>query len=149
EHLLEEIKSLAQWVRFECRHRLLHSDPEYEAMDRHLRGFHRARNLRMLFYAAKLAIVALKARELLEGRSYPTTRLELRQRLTDPDDVALVDLVEEWPLPRESYPGDVVDLALLLDRSTRRLGDWLETRDTRVSRRVSRVSKGPGGEVGP
>ncbi len=121
DHVLDEIRYLARNIRFECRYRLLHREPKFDYMDEHYRGFLRARNLRMLFYAAKLTILALKARELLHDRSYPVTAWELRQRLTDPEEVAIVDLVEEWPEPRESYAGDLTELALRLDACARRL----------------------------
>ena len=121
EHVLDEIRSLARNIRFECRYRILHREPEYADMDERMRGFLRARNLRMLHYAAKLAVLALKARELLHGRPYPATRAQLRERLRDPEDVAIVDLVEGWPQPRESYAGDLTELALRLDACARRL----------------------------
>ena len=149
EHVLDEIRSLARNIRFECRYRLLHKEPEYAGMDERLRGFLRARNLRMLHYAAKLAVLALKARELLDGRPYPATRAELRERLRDPEDVGIVDLVEGWPQPRESYPGDLTELALQLDSCARRLVAQLPTlrrRNTKLETRKSRPHRVSGGE---
>ena len=78
ENLTEDLRQLALEIRFECRYRLFHREPDYVEMDAHDRGFLRARNARMLRYAAKLAVLALKARELLHSGSYPETRDELR-----------------------------------------------------------------------
>ncbi len=140
EHILDEIRSLARDIRFECRYRLLHREPEYAEMEEHLRDFQRTRNLRMLFYAAKLAVLALKARERLHGRPYPSTRADLRDRLTDAEDIAVVDLVENWPQPRDSYPGDITDLALQLDAFARRIVARLPTPTPRKPKLASRNS---------
>jgi hypothetical protein len=48
----------------------------------HYAGFQRQRNARMLRYAAKLAILAMKSRELLAGREYPVSSADLRPRVT-------------------------------------------------------------------
>ncbi len=121
KHIVDEIRSLARNIRFECRYRLLHREQDYEEMEPRYRNFLRARNLRMLFYAAKLAILGLKARQLLVSGQYPETRADLRSALSDPEDVAIVDMIEEWPHPRESYSGDVTGLALKIDACARRL----------------------------
>ncbi len=75
----------------------------------------------MLGYAAKWAVLALRARELLQGRPYPVTRAELRTRLTDPDDLAVLEIVERWPELRRQYEADIAPLALQLDAFARRL----------------------------
>ncbi len=118
EDVVNEIRVFARDIRFECRYRLLHAEPLYSDMSAE---FQRARNARMLRYAAKLAVLALKARELLEGREYPETREELRARLTDADEVAALDVLENWADLRAKYEEDRTPLALLLDRVARKL----------------------------
>src|SRR5574341_736122 len=56
EDIANEIRVLARDIRFECRYRLLHAEPVYSDM---AEEFQRARNARMLRYAAKLAVMAL------------------------------------------------------------------------------------------
>lgn len=118
EDVANEIRAFARDIRFECRYRLLHAEPLYSDMSAE---FQRARNARMLRYAAKLAVLALKARELLEGREYPKTREELRERLSDADELAVLDTLENWAELRAKYEEDRRPLALLLDRVARRL----------------------------
>ncbi len=118
EDVANEIRVFARDIRFECRYRLLHAEPLYSDMDEQ---FQRARNARMLRYATKLAVLALKARDLLEGQEYPATREELRARLTDPDEMAVLDTLENWAELRAKYEEDRRPLALLLDRVARKL----------------------------
>ena len=118
EDVANEIRVFARDIRFECRYRLLHAEPLYSDMSA---KFQRARNARMLRYAAKLAVLALKARELLEGREYPATREELRARLSDADDLAVLDTLENWAELKAKYEEDRRPLALLLDRVARGL----------------------------
>ena len=118
QDIVNEIRVFARDVRFECRYRLLHAEPLYSDISLE---FQRARNARMLRYAAKLAVLALKARELLVGRDYPATRDELRVRLTDANEVAVLDLLEDWSDLRAGYEKDHKPLALLLDRVARKL----------------------------
>ena len=118
EDIANDIRVLARDIRFECRYRLLHSEPAYSSLPLE---FQRARNARMLRYAAKLAVLALKARELLSGREYPATQEELRARLTDADELAALDVLENWAERRAEYEADRRPLALLLDRVARGL----------------------------
>ncbi|TMF12404.1 MAG: hypothetical protein E6I38_03440 [Chloroflexi bacterium] len=74
-----------------------------------------------MYYQAKLAVLALKARELLLGRSYPETRAELRGRLTGEDERAVVDTIDRWPELRDGFEGDVTPLVLRLDSVMRNL----------------------------
>ena len=144
EQVINDLRVLARDIRFECRYRLLHKEPGY-GLDPHYRNFLRARNARMLGYAAKWAVLALKARELLESRTYPETREEIRGRLSDADEIAIVDVVERWSELRPKYEEDPTPLALQLDAFARKLVAALEARrrgGARVSSRVSRVSKG-------
>ncbi len=126
ENVLADLRTLARDIRFQCRYRLLHKEPDYAKMDEHLAGFSRARNARMLRYAAKWAVLALKTRELLYDRSYPVTRDDLRHRLTEPDELAIVDTVENWAGLRPGYEQDITPLALMLDAFARKLVAWLE-----------------------
>lgn len=123
EDVANEIRVLARDIRFECRYRLLHAEPLYTDM---AAPFQKARNARMLRYAAKLGVMALKARELLHAREYPVTREELRARLTDPDDLAVLDVVENWADVKAQSEEDRTPLALLLDRFARKLVHELE-----------------------
>lgn len=123
EDVANEIRVLARDIRFECRYRLLHAEPLYTDM---AAPFQKARNARMLRYAAKLGVMALKAREILRGREYPATREELRARLTDPEDLAVLDIVENWMDVRVQFEDDRTPLALLLDRFARKLVRELE-----------------------
>ncbi len=118
EDIANEIRVFARDIRFECRYRLLHSEPGYSSLPLE---FQRARNARMLRYAAKLTVLALKARELLAGREYPATREELRTRLADADELAVLDTLERWAELRAGYEEDRRPLALLLDRVARKL----------------------------
>ncbi|HSP55991.1 MAG TPA: nucleotidyltransferase domain-containing protein [Dehalococcoidia bacterium] len=118
EDIANDIRVLARDIRFECRYRLLHSEPAYSSLPLE---FQRARNARMLRYAAKLTVLALKARELLAGREYPATQTELRSRLSDADEMAVLEVLERWAEVRAGYEADRRPLALLLDRVARKL----------------------------
>jgi predicted nucleotidyltransferase len=120
ENIIADLRALARNIRFECRYRLLHAEPEFSEMDEHYRGFLRARNARMLYYAAKLAVLALKSRAVLQGGAYPATHRELRAALAEAEDIAVLDLIENWPQPRETHP-DITSVALQLDAFARRL----------------------------
>lgn len=126
ERVIDEIRGLARDIRFECRYRLLHKEQARAPADERMAVFQQGRNWRMLGYAAKWAVLALKARELLAGRPYPLTRDELRARLGDPKEIAIVDLVENWPPPGGPYPRELAEVALRLDACARGLVAWLE-----------------------
>jgi len=127
ESLSDDLRQLALEIRFECRYRLFHRELDYADLDAHYRGFLRSRNARMLRYAAKLAVLALKARELLRGSSYPVTRGQLRKRLTDEDELAIVDIIDLWEELRPKFEEDTTPLALQLDSFARKLIHELET----------------------
>jgi predicted nucleotidyltransferase/aryl carrier-like protein len=127
ENIFEEIRMLALNIRFECRYRLLHKEPDYGDMEPHYRSFVRARNARMLRYAAKWAVMAMKARELVRDRPYPITREDLRARLTGLDEIAIIDLVERWTETGSSHEDDVTPVALQLDAFARKLVTELDT----------------------
>ncbi len=127
EDLVDEIRVLARQIRFESRYRLLHKEPLYAEMEPHYAGFLRQRTARMLGYAVKWAVLALKARELLAGRTYPITRAELRERLADPADTAIVDTASRWPELKIQCEANPVPLALQLDAFARRLVAVIET----------------------
>ena len=119
--LSPDLRQLALDIRFESRYRLFHREPDYGEMEVHYRSFLRARNARMLRYAAKLAVLALKARELLRGASYPETREQLRKRLTDEDELAIVDVIDLWEELRPKFEENATALALQLDAFARKL----------------------------
>ncbi|MCH8201371.1 MAG: hypothetical protein IIB85_05575 [Chloroflexi bacterium] len=48
-------------------------------------------------------------------------RAELRERTTDVDELAIIDLVERWPEVKAGYERDFAPLGLLLDRFVRKL----------------------------
>ena len=128
KNVLADLRRLASDISFQCRYRLLHKQPDNTPAEGQFAAFQGFRNARMLWYAAKMAVLALKARELLSGRGYPETRADLRARLSDPDELAIVDLVERWPELRPQYELDITPLALQLDAFARRLVIQLDTR---------------------
>ena len=121
ENILAELRALSRGIRFECRYRILHKSAGEVADDAATRRFERHRDLRMLHYAAKWAVLAMKARELLTSGTYPETRAELRARLKHADDAAVVDLVERWGEREPEFRTDITPLALRLDAFARRL----------------------------
>ena len=123
--LAEDIRLLATNIHHECQYLLVHGTRKIHiglAAD-----FLRVRNARWMYYQAKLAVLALKARELLLGRSYPETRAELRGRLPDEDERAVVDAIDRWPELRDGLEGDVTPLVLRLDAGMRNLVAELES----------------------
>jgi hypothetical protein len=128
QDVIDDLRQLALQIRFECRYRLFHKEPDYAEMEPHYRGFLRARNARMLRYAAKLAVLALKARELLRSGTYPETSKQLRTRLTDEDELAIIDIIDLWEELRPKFEENATPLALQLDAFARKLVHELETR---------------------
>jgi predicted nucleotidyltransferase len=122
ESLVDDLRQLALDIGFEARYRLLHKQPDnYSERETRIAGFQRYRNLHMLHYAAKWAVLAMKARALLAGGDYPVTLAELRGRLDDADDLAIVDLVDRWTELAAPHEADFTPLALQLDAFARRL----------------------------
>jgi len=142
ENVLADLRRLASDISFQCRYRLLHKEPQHAA-DSALGGYQRMRSARILWYAAKMAVLALKARELLSSRAYPETRADLRARLSDPDDLAVVDTVERWPELRPAYEADFTPLALQLDAFARRLVEYVGTRVPGLGSRETPGVPGP------
>lgn len=121
ENILADLRYFAVEIGHEARYRLVHDGgPERASADA-------ARHGRILYYRAKMALLAMKSRELLEGRQYPVTRAELRKRTTDPDELAIIDLVKRWPEVKADYERDFAPLGLLLDRFVRKLASELPT----------------------
>ncbi|MEO8458103.1 MAG: nucleotidyltransferase domain-containing protein [Chloroflexota bacterium] len=115
ENILADLRYFAVEIGHEARYRLTHKrGPERASAETGRHG-------RILYYRAKMAILAMKSRELLDGRKYPITRAELRTRTTDPDELSIIDLVDRWPEVKAEYERDFVPMALLLDRFVRRL----------------------------
>jgi len=119
--LVEDLRRSAVDIQHECRYRLVHGSSAgqlYAGMDP---AYPRLRVARWMYYQAKLALLALKARELLRDRSYPETREELRARLSDVDELAVIDTIDRWPELRPGLEEDVTPLALQLDALIRKL----------------------------
>lgn len=117
EGLLEELRRFAVDIQHEARLRIIHGNT------RDQRGlgadYVRIRTARGLYYQAKLLLLALKSREVLKGGPYPATRADLRSRLTDPDEIALVDTISGWGELKAGYEQDFMPLAFLVDRVCR------------------------------
>ena len=119
EGLIQDLRRTAVDIQHEARYRLVHGSGAgkmYEGIDQ---TYIRMRIARWMYYQAKLALLALKARELLRGNPYPETRRELRERLTDENELAALDTIERWPELRAGFEEDVTPLALNLDSITR------------------------------
>lgn len=113
QHILADIRHLANEIEHEARLRVIHkAGPEKASEDY-------ARHARILYYWTKMALLTMKARELLNGRDYPLTREALRDRISDETELALIDLVDLWPGFKPLYEADFVPMALLLDRFVR------------------------------
>lgn len=119
EHVLAEIRSLAIEIQHESRYRLVHSASDTKSGAE--AGYAAERHAALLYYWAKMAVLTMKARDLLYGRDYPLTRSELRERTPDTDELAIIDLVERWADVKAEYERDFRPLAQLLDRFVRRL----------------------------
>jgi hypothetical protein len=126
---LEDVRRLATDVAHEARYRIIHGrGRELHGMDAE---YVRVRTARWLYYQTKMLLMALKSREVLRGAAYPATRAELRSRLTDPDEIAIIDTIQQWATLRPDYQRDFRPLASLLDRVVRRLIRELQVTDPR------------------
>lgn len=115
ESLIADLRYFAVEVGHDARYRLIHDrGPERASTDSGRHG-------RILYYRAKMALLAMKSRELLHDRSYPVTRDALRARTSDPDELAIIELVDRWPEVKPEYERDFAPLGLLLDRFVRKL----------------------------
>ncbi len=115
ENLLADIRYFVTEIAHDARYRVIHEAGPEEASD------DPGRHGRVLYYRAKMALLAMKSREILHGRGYPETREALRERTTDEVELALIDLVDLWPEFKPLYEADFVPMALLLDRFVRKL----------------------------
>ncbi|MCI0818427.1 MAG: hypothetical protein J4O14_09185 [Chloroflexi bacterium] len=115
ENILADLRYFAVEIGHDARYRLVHDrGPERASADS-------ARHGRILYYRAKMALLAMKSRELLDGREYPVTRAEPRERTTDVDELAIIGVGERWPEVKGDYERDFAPLGLLLDRFVRKL----------------------------
>ena len=119
EDLAEDIRLLAVSIQHECRYRVIHGSRKIDAGM--VQEFVRIRNARWMYYQAKLALLALKAREVMHGRPYPETRAELRRRLSEDDELAIIDIIDLWPELRLKFEQDSTPLALQVDAFARKL----------------------------
>ncbi|HUF52553.1 MAG TPA: nucleotidyltransferase domain-containing protein [Dehalococcoidia bacterium] len=115
ENLLADLRYFASEVAHEARYRVIHAASPDQATD------DPARHGRILHYRAKMAVLAMKSRELLHGRDYPLTREDLSQRITDDLELAIIDVVDLWPEFKALYEADFLPLALLLNRFVNKL----------------------------
>ncbi len=126
--LIEDLKWLCASIQHESRYRVVHgAGREYNDADSQ---FIRKRNARWMYYQAKAAIMAMKARELVEGRSYPSNRAELKKRLSDRDELSIVNSVDRWRELRPTVEEDPVPIASLVDRFARKLVHELDSEVT-------------------
>lgn len=123
EGLLEDLRSIATNLSHEARYRIVHGAAKREAApDRRPWA---VRTARWMYYQAKFAVMAMKVRELVASGRYPLTREDLRQRLSDPAELALLDAVERWPALRATFEDDVMPLCRLIDAFATNLVQWL------------------------
>jgi len=129
EGLQEDLRRWATDVLHEARYRIIHgAGREYTGMDWE---YVRIRTARWLYYQTKLALLAMKTREVLNDAAYPATRAELRARLTNADEIAIVDTISAWAAAKSQYEDDFMPLAFLLDRFARNLVHELEAGEQR------------------
>jgi hypothetical protein len=122
EGLVEDMRRQAVDIAHEARYRLVHEPPgKLAALDPTFAAARRTRLSRLLYYQAKMAVLAMKARELHRGAAYPETRAELRSRLSDPTELALIEVIDGWADVKVRYEEDFVPLARLIDAFTRGL----------------------------
>jgi hypothetical protein len=119
EYILEDLRLLAVNIQHECRYRAIHGGRRIDSGLE--QQFVRVRSARWMYYQAKLTVLALKARELLRGRPYPATREQLRQRLSEEEELAIIDIIDLWPELRAKFEGDSTPLALQIDAFARKL----------------------------
>jgi hypothetical protein len=123
--LVEDIRLLAVNIQHECRYRAIHGGRRIDSgLEQQFVG---VRSARWMYYQAKLAVLALKARELLRGHPYPGTREQLRQRLTDDDELAIIDIIDLWPELRPKFEEDSTPLGLQIDAFARKLVSELDS----------------------
>lgn len=122
--LVEDIRLLATNIQHECRYRLVHGSRKIDAGLE--QEFVQLRNARWMYHQAKLAVLAPKAREILWGRAYPETRAELRERLKDEAELAILDIVDLWPELRAKFEQDSTPPALQIDAVAGKLLSELE-----------------------
>ena len=107
--MLAELRSLAEEITFQCRYRLIHKHSEWP------------RQVHMMHYMAKNAVLAMKARHLLRHGHFPETRSELLSLVQDPAEQEIIDWVERWQELRPTFEADPAPLMLRLDAFARRL----------------------------
>jgi len=120
--LVEDMRRQAVDIAHEARYRLVHDGPGAPAgLEPTLAAARATRLARILYYQAKLAVLAMKARELYRGAGYPATRAELRSRLSDPTELALIDTIDRWAKVKPACAEDFRPLARMIDAFARGL----------------------------
>jgi predicted nucleotidyltransferase len=129
--LVEDMRRQAVDIAHEARYRLVHDGHgKLTGLDPTLAAARKTRLSRILYYQAKLGVLAMKARELHRGATYPETRVELRSRLTDPTELALIDVIDRWAQVKVGYEEDFRPLARLIDSFARGLVCELDAETT-------------------
>jgi hypothetical protein len=127
EGLVEDLRRAVADLGHEARYRLIHEGSNKAiGLEPALVDARRARIAALLYYQAKLAVLAMNSRELYRGASYPSTRAELRSRLSDATELAILDVVRRWSEVKHQYEQDFQPLAQLIDAFVRGLVCELE-----------------------
>jgi len=113
QELLAELRSLAEEITFQCRYRLIHKHADWP------------RQVHMMHYMAKNAVLAMKARHMLHHGHFPETRAELLPLVQNPAEREVIDWVERWQELRPTFEADPAPLMLHLDAFARRLVESL------------------------
>jgi hypothetical protein len=116
--LLADLRALATEIRSYCRHYFIHHDFPHPHPDT-------VRTARMMYYMAKNSVRAMQIRHLHRTGEFPLTRSELQDVVHDPEDAAIMDIVERWPELKPAYEKDPCPLILQLDAFARRLVESL------------------------
>jgi hypothetical protein len=114
DNLLADLRAIAREIRSYCRHPFLH-----HALAQHQPDT--VRTAHLMYYMAKNAVTAMKARHLLHHGHFPETRAELRPLIEDPRECQIIDWVEHWHAIRPTFEADPTPLMLHLDAFARRL----------------------------
>lgn len=113
DNVLAELRALAEAIAFESRYRLMHRHEDWP------------RQVRAMYHVTKWAVLAMRARALLQRGHYPETRAELRGFLHAQNEHQILDWIERWEEHRPQFEADPVPLMLHLEAFARRLTESL------------------------
>jgi predicted nucleotidyltransferase len=90
EQMIIEIRKIADEVGFWSKYLYTH--------------LHLAENVvRKMYWRYKEAVIALKVYVHWKTGSFPATKERLKRLLTDPEDIEIVEMIEEWEKNRDDY----------------------------------------------